>query len=253
MKAFSIIGTTKSGKTTTIEKMIKELIRRGFSVGSIKEIHYEKFAIDTEGTNTYRHTAAGAEVVTARGYNETDILFPAQLPVDEILRFYTQDYVVMEGVSDYNVPVILCAHDLIELEEHKTKEYFRRVFAVSGVIANSGNGDFEGIPIINAKSNISTLVEITAEKVFDILPDFDPECCSECGYDCRELTARILREVSVRDDCRLSEAGITVSIDGKKIGMVPFVQNIMQDTIKAMVSNLKGYRKGKKIEIILNG
>ncbi len=253
MKAFSVIGTTKSGKTTTIENLIKELIRRGFSVGSIKEIHYEKFAIDTEGTNTFRHTAAGAEVVTARGYNETDILFPVQLPVDEILRFYSQDYVVMEGVGDYNVPVILCTHDLKELEEHKAKEYFRRVFAISGVYANSGNGDFEGIPVINAKKNITLLVDIIAKKVFDILPDFDPECCSECGYNCRELTARILRGVSRRADCSLSEAGLTISIDEKPIGMVPFVQNIVKDTIKAMVSNLKGYRKGKKIEIILNG
>jgi molybdopterin-guanine dinucleotide biosynthesis protein B len=251
MKALSVIGITKSGKTTTIENIIKELIRRGFSVGSIKEIHYEKFAIDTEGSNTYRHAAAGAEVVTARGYKETDILFPVQLPVEDILRFYVQDYVVMEGVSDYNVPVILCAHSLKELEEHKEKDYFNRVFAISGVVADSKN-DFEKIPVINAEKNISELVDIIVEEVFDILPDFDPECCSACGYNCRELTARILHGISKRADCKLSEAKIILSIDGKSIGMVPFVQSIMKDTIKALVSNLKGYRQGKKIEITLN-
>ena len=251
MKALSVIGITKSGKTTIIENIIKELKRRSFSVGSIKEIHYEKFAIDTEGTNTYRHTAAGAEVVTARGYKETDILFPVQLAVEDILRFYTQDYVVMEGVSDYNVPVILCAHNLEELEEHRDREYFKRVFVISGVVADSGE-DFGGIPFINAEKNISELVDLIVEKVFDVLPDFDPECCNECGYNCRELASRILKGNSYREDCKLTESDIVLSIDGKPVGMVPFVQSILKDTVKALVSNLKGYRQGKKVEITIN-
>ena len=46
MKVFSVVGVTKSGKTTTIEQIIKEFIRRGYSVGSVKEIHFEQFAID---------------------------------------------------------------------------------------------------------------------------------------------------------------------------------------------------------------
>lgn len=71
MKVFSVYGITKSGKTTTIENIIRELKRRGYTVGSVKEIHYEKFAIDTEGTNTDRHRRAGAEPVTARGHFET--------------------------------------------------------------------------------------------------------------------------------------------------------------------------------------
>ena len=251
MKALSVIGVTKSGKTTTIENIIKELKRRGFSVGTIKEIHYEKFAIDTEGTNTYRHTAAGAEIVTARGNRETDILFPVQLPVEEILRFYVQDYVVMEGVTEYNVPVILCSHSLEELGEHRVKDYFKRVFAISGVVADSADS-FEGIPVISAEKDTSGLVDMIVEKVFEILPDFDPECCSECGYDCRELASRILKGLSRRADCRLSESGIILSIDGSPIGMVPFVRSILKDTVKALVSNLKGYRKGKKIEITIN-
>jgi molybdopterin-guanine dinucleotide biosynthesis protein B len=252
MKSLSVIGVTKSGKTTTIENIIKELKRRRFSVGSIKEIHYEKFAIDTEGTNTDRHMKAGAEVVTARGNNETDILYPVQLSVEDILRFYVQDYVVMEGVKDYNVPIILCAHSIEEIKDHKGKDYFKRVFLISGVVANSGTDIFEGIPVINSQIDITKLVDLIVEKVFDILPDFSPNCCSACGYDCRELCARILKGKSKRSDCRISESSILLSIDGKKVGMVPFVQGFLKDTIKALVSNLKGYKKGKKIEIIIN-
>jgi len=75
-----------TGKTTTIENVINELKKRRYSVGSVKEIHYEDFAIDKEGTNTYRHSQAGAELVTARGYNETDILYKERLSLQKILR-----------------------------------------------------------------------------------------------------------------------------------------------------------------------
>ena len=47
MKLFSVIGITKSGKTTTIENIIRELRKRRYTVGSVKEIHFEAFAIDT--------------------------------------------------------------------------------------------------------------------------------------------------------------------------------------------------------------
>jgi molybdopterin-guanine dinucleotide biosynthesis protein B len=52
MKVFSVIGLSKSGKTTTIENIIKELRRRNYTVGSVKEIHFEKFKMDIEGTFT---------------------------------------------------------------------------------------------------------------------------------------------------------------------------------------------------------
>lgn len=55
MKVLSVIGTSKTGKTTIIENIIRELRRRRYTVGSVKDIHFEKFAMDTEGTNTDRH------------------------------------------------------------------------------------------------------------------------------------------------------------------------------------------------------
>ncbi len=52
MKVLTVTGLSGSGKTTVIENLIKELKRRGYSIGSVKEIHYEAFAIDTPGKNT---------------------------------------------------------------------------------------------------------------------------------------------------------------------------------------------------------
>ena len=41
MKVIKVQGTTKTGKTTTVEAVIRELRHRGYTVGSVKKIHYE--------------------------------------------------------------------------------------------------------------------------------------------------------------------------------------------------------------------
>ena len=244
MRAFSVIGITKTGKTTTIENIIRELKKRNYSVGSIKEIHFDSFAIDIPGTNTDRHRQAGSELVTARGYHETDIMFPSKLPIEEILRYHDQDYVIMEGVRDYNIPKIACADKEDELE----KIFDRSVFAVSGKIG-ARLDEFKDTPAIDPVSEAERLVDLIEEKVFDVLPDFPTACCGECGFDCRELCCRILEGKSERQDCIISDSNVKLTIDGREINMVPFVQDILKGTLEGVIKNLEGYRKGKTIKI----
>ncbi len=160
MKVFSVLGYSGSGKTTTIEYIIKELQRREYTVGTIKEIHYKKFSMDRDGTNTSRHKNAGAQVVTARGLNETDILFPFRLPVDDILRFYNHDFVIMEGVADYNAPKIICARTADEINEIKDSS----VFAISGVMSNSIK-NYGDLPVFNPLKDVVSLVDLIEEKI----------------------------------------------------------------------------------------
>jgi molybdopterin-guanine dinucleotide biosynthesis protein B len=54
----AIVGKKKSGKTTLIERLVAELVRRGRRVGTIKHGHH--FDLDTEGTDSWRHRAAGS-------------------------------------------------------------------------------------------------------------------------------------------------------------------------------------------------
>ncbi|SCY52042.1 molybdopterin-guanine dinucleotide biosynthesis protein B [Alkaliphilus peptidifermentans] len=242
MKVFSVFGITQSGKTTTIENIIKELKKRRYSVGSVKEIHYEEFAIDDEGSNTSRHKRAGAELVTARGYYETDILFPRRLSVEEILKFYQHDYVVLEGVTDSNVPKIITAHNIEEIEERLD----RTVFAISGRVSNEIN-EYKGIPIISSITDIEKLVDLIEEKVFEKLPQFLEECCSSCGYSCNELTEKIIRGEAKREDCSISQSNIKLTINDNDIPMVPFVQNILYNSVIGVVKELQGYQKDHKI------
>jgi len=248
MRVFSVFGTSLTGKTTTIENIIKELIKRNYTVGSVKEIHYDKFAIDTPDSNTDRHHKAGSQLVTARGYHETDVLFQSKLSMEDILRFYNYDFVVLEGVTDCNVPKIISAAATEEIDERLDDT----VFAISGKISNEIS-EYKGIPVINGVKDIEKLVNLIEKKVFTKLPDFPPECCSACGYNCSELAKRILQGKSNRSECTLDSSGVKLFMDDKEIEIVPFVKNILHNAVEGVVSELDGYRPGAKIEIKIDG
>ncbi len=61
-KVFGIVGWKNSGKTTLIERLIREFGARGLSVSTIKHVHHA-FDIDVPGKDSYRHREAGAQEV----------------------------------------------------------------------------------------------------------------------------------------------------------------------------------------------
>lgn len=247
MKVFSVIGITQSGKTTTVEQIIGELTRRRYSVGSVKDIHFEAFALDTPGTNTDRHRQAGSSLVTARGLKETDILFPVSLSIEKILEFYNQDWVVLEGVQEINAPKIVCAHD----EEGIDKLLDESTMAIAGRIANTGLKEYKGVPVFNALTQPVELTDYVLERVPQLLPDYDGKCCGLCGLSCRELLGEILRGNRSREDCQLKQV-VKLEIGGKPVTIVPFVQEVLARTLTALVSTLDGYEQGKEISLIWN-
>jgi len=239
MRVLSVCGISKSGKTTTVEHIIRELIRRGYSVGSLKDIHFEDFKIDTGDTNTDRHKKAGACPVIARGLYETDVMFGKKLSIDDILGFYIQDYIILEGVFEPGIPMILTAHDISGLTEMDNPF----VFAVSGRISSEID-EYKGRPAIDATRNIESLVSLIEEKVFDRLPMIDKKCCGLCGFDCVSMGERIIAGTSSPNDCLLKK-NVSLKIDGKKLELAPFVQKILKNAVLGVAGELRGYKKGR--------
>lgn len=160
MKVFSIIGVSLSGKTTAVEALITELRRRNYRVGTVKDIHFEGFALDTEGSNTHRHKMAGAELVIARGLYETDILYPRRLSLVETLSFFDQDFVILEGSYDFLGPGIIAAHTESEVDERRRE----LVFAVTGRIADRLT-EYKGLPVINSLTEAGRLADLVEASV----------------------------------------------------------------------------------------
>jgi molybdopterin-guanine dinucleotide biosynthesis protein B len=155
VRVFAVTGFSQSGKTTTLEKLITELGNRGYTVGSVKEIHDRNFTLDAAGTNTDRHKKAGSQPVVARGLSETGVFWPERLEVPRILEFFNHDFVALEGVTDFAAPVILCARTVKDID----KQLCSRVFAVSGVVAGQLT-TYAGLPVISALNDPAGLADL---------------------------------------------------------------------------------------------
>jgi molybdopterin-guanine dinucleotide biosynthesis protein B len=66
----AVVGTKKSGKTTTIENLIRELTKRGYRIAAIKHVPETDHTIDTSGKDTWRYAQAGARTVVSAAAGE---------------------------------------------------------------------------------------------------------------------------------------------------------------------------------------
>jgi molybdopterin-guanine dinucleotide biosynthesis adapter protein len=105
----SIVSKKNCGKTTLLEKLIPELKRRGYRVGTLKhDIH--GFDIDHEGKDTFRHKAAGADMVAISCPWKVSIVkdVAEELTPDQLVKKYFEDVdiVLTEGYKRAGLPQI---------------------------------------------------------------------------------------------------------------------------------------------------
>ncbi len=105
----SIVGRSNSGKTTLIEKLVAELVHRGYKVATIKhDVH--GFEIDHEGKDSWRHKKAGAHMVIISSPQKLalirDVDHDAELT--ELREKYIQDVdiILAEGFKRNSQPKI---------------------------------------------------------------------------------------------------------------------------------------------------
>lgn len=139
------IGKSGSGKTVTIEYLIRQFSIEGYNVGAIKHVHHRGFTIDTEGKNTWRYAQAGAKVVAAISPNEIAIIKKTAQNTDnleeiiETLKRESLDILFIEGYHKLiskrvDILKILTAKDEACLQELLT-ETVEPILAISGLIA----------------------------------------------------------------------------------------------------------------------
>ncbi len=206
----SIVGKSDSGKTTLIEKLVPELTRRGYRVATIKhDVH--GFEVDQEGKDSWRHKQAGAHTVIISSPNKVALIRDVEkdLTLEEIREKLIQDV------------------DLILSEGYKKDvqpkiEIFRKEKHKELLCTKEDN-----------------LIAIVSNRTFNIgVPCFDLE-------DKKGLADFIEKKFLI---VRKREE-VVLRVNGDRISLTPFIKGFLTNTIKGMVTSLKGCEGASTIDL----
>ena len=105
----SIVGKSKSGKTTLMEKLIGELKSRGYRVATIKHTP-QGMTFDDLDKDSWRHLQAGSEATVISSPDKIVLVKPVTqaLTLDEITHLVGEDYdiILTEGFKQGSAPKI---------------------------------------------------------------------------------------------------------------------------------------------------
>lgn len=205
-----MVGASDSGKTTLLEKLIPELARRGYRIGTVKhDVH--GFEMDREGKDTWRHRKAGAAVIAISSPTQVATIrqVDGEMGLDEMVGrfFWSEDLLLTEGFKRSHFPKI---------------EVFRKAM--------------EAAPICRPEDNLIALV--TDDPVEVDVPVF--------GFGQVEALADFI-EARFLKGRRTHQA--SVLLDGKKLPVNDFVRDFLVGTIHGMLSSLRGWQDPDKIDI----
>jgi molybdopterin-guanine dinucleotide biosynthesis protein B len=135
----AVLGTKKSGKTTTIETLIEKLTMKGYKVAAVKHVAEPSFTIDAKRKDSWRFAQAGAKTIITVANNEVttiEKMNTKNLQLDEILqKCADSDVVFIEGLrnlvrKDKRVQKIVMARTSKEASE--ANKSFEPILAFAG-------------------------------------------------------------------------------------------------------------------------
>lgn len=158
----SIVGESKSGKTTLIEKLISELKSRGYRVATIKHsVH--GLNLDTPGKDSWRHIQAGSAATAIVSPDRIVLIktITAEPDLNEIARLFDEDYdiILAEGFKQSQAskvevhrkaagPTLSRVNNLIAIATDEPLETKTRQFSLNDVL---GLADFLESDFIKSK------------------------------------------------------------------------------------------------------
>lgn len=206
----SIVGKSDSGKTTFIEKLLPELVRRGYRIAVVKhDVH--GFEVDREGKDSWRHKQAGAHTTVISSPQKVALIRDVEkdLTLGELREKLIQDVdiILSEGYKKDVHPKI----EIFRTEKHQELLCTRE----------------------------DNLVAIVSDREFDV--------GVSCFFlDDINGVADFIEKKFLK---LKKEDGVTLKVDGGTIPLKPFIRDFLSGSIKGMVRSLKGCEKPKKIDI----
>jgi molybdopterin-guanine dinucleotide biosynthesis protein B len=207
----SIVGKSKSGKTTLLEDLIIELKQRGYRVAVIKHAS-DDFELDKVGKDSWRLSRAGSEVVAISSPKKLAVIKQVEheLSPQELSHFIMRDYdlILTEGFKQSNN---------LKIEVHRKKQ---------------------GGELLCSPEEL--LAVVTDEPLSVDVPQMTPD-------EIRKLADLIEDRLGVWN----KEDTVDLLVNEAHIPLSPFTGSFMAKTLLGMVSALKNVKEIKSLHIWL--
>ncbi len=205
------VGHSQSGKTTLIEKLIPELISRGYKVATVKHTHHHVVPDDTE-KDSWRHLQAGGAAVVLSSPRAVVMTrtTTGETGLDEISRLLGEEYdlVIAEGYKhDRNVAKV-------EVHRQAAGPLLTDVPNLLAIVSDQQSPDNEVRHI--APDDVAGLADLIEESVIK------PE-----------------------------QARSVLYADGVRIPMKGFIQEMVANIIEGITTSLKGIGEVKRLEVFV--
>ncbi|RJX41720.1 molybdopterin-guanine dinucleotide biosynthesis protein B [Paenibacillus pinisoli] len=111
-----LVGYKNTGKTTSVCRLTERYKGLGLRVGTIKHDAHD-FQIDTPGTDTWKHQAAGADITAITSASRTAILKQSKSELDALIAAIAQDVdiILIEGFKTAPYPKLVFAREADQL------------------------------------------------------------------------------------------------------------------------------------------
>ena len=209
MKVLSVVGYSGSGKTRFIENLVRSLSEKGYRVFTVKH-DVHGFEIDRPGKDSYRHRMAGAR--------EVIISSPKRFALIEEVE---EERGIEEIVDRY------CRDaDVVITEGYKRGPYPK---------IELHRGD-TGKPL--ACTGDEKLIAVFSDRPLNLdVPVF--------SLDDVDRAVEIVEDMVRRD----GGERLALWVEGRRVPLKPFIEKFLRESIKGMVSSLKGCDGARRIEI----
>jgi molybdopterin-guanine dinucleotide biosynthesis protein B len=249
----AVIGRKHSGKTTVVEGLVADFVKKGLRVATVKHVSQSGFSMDSEGKDTWRHSVAGANPVILVSDKEMTIKIKDGASVSlgtlsKIAEENKANIIIVEGHSfivlkDKRVGKIVCVRSKEEYIEFKEN-------AISEVLAYCSIQPIEK-QILNTKNDLPVIIEKAtafiekSQKIIEIQRQLFGLDCQKCSKaTCWELADAIYRGEAKLEECiplkAKRELKATIIVKNAEVPIQSFIAEIVRKTVLGMISTLKG-------------
>ncbi len=208
---FTFIGWHNCGKTTVAEKVVKALVKRGYSVGVMKSTKHTSLAPNPEGSDSRRFKAAGASSVA--------LACPDQLIIFDRNKRFGLEYLAFQLFPEADI-----------------------------VVGEGFKNDPDAFKIEVARKEISTeLLVDRVPNVVALVSDF--EAGRENWFHIDDIDALVKFIERTFLDARDLEPRVEMFGDHGKVRLKHFIRNALKGVLFGFISSLRNTQGIKALEI----